>query len=169
MRIYAFPKFILFLIASCLLHGTAGAQDNKAALLVEKLLGTPYSKFSSYQETASGEGVSCISAVQYALTELGYHCSHPDFKVWFRKLKQRAEVFQPGITKISREGVILFNKSHFSLLFADRNGNGVIDYSDTIAHARFEPLKVDPLSAWLESDPAKPVYAVILSPEFECP
>lgn len=169
MKIYAFPRFILFLIVSGLSPVVAHTQDNEAASTVEKLLGTPYSKFADYRETASGEGASCISVIQYALTELGHDCPQPDFKVYFHRLKQRAELFEPGVTRASNYGIILFNKSHFSLLFEDLNGNGVIDYSDTIVHARFEPLRVDPLSAWLEHDPSRPVYAVILSPDFECP
>jgi len=136
---------------------------------IASIMPSTYDAFAKSRETESGEKVSCISAVIFGLRKTGYQCEYNDFKAYFSTLVKQAAVFEAGKTRMSKKGLILFNRTHFVALYRDKNENGVVDIEDEIIHAYFSPLNVTTIGDWLERDISRPVYYINLDDGIVCP
>jgi hypothetical protein len=128
-----------------------------------------YDVFANGRDTETGLKTSCISSVVYGLRKVGFECDYKDFKAYYSHFSKQASILELGKTKISNKGLILFNRTHFAILFSDKNHNKVIDINDQIIHAYFRQLDVGSLADWLNNDPIRPIYYVDLENGVSCP
>ena len=169
----ALLKSTLCLIAinAIINNGFVHAESNPTLIgeNIASIMPSTYDAFAKSRETESGEKVSCISAVIFGLRKTGFQCEYNDFKAYFSTLVTQASVFETGKTRVSKKGLILFNRTHFVALYRDTNENGVVDVEDEIIHAYFSPLVVTTIGEWLDRDISRPVYYINLDDGIVCP
>jgi hypothetical protein len=136
---------------------------------IAAIMPSTYDAFAKSRDTESGKSVSCISAVIFGLRKSGFQCEYYDFKAYFNALIKQASVLEMGKTRVSKKGLVLFNRTHFVALYRDANENGVVDIADEIIHAYFSPLEVSTIGDWLDRDINRPVYYLNLDDGIICP
>jgi hypothetical protein len=169
----ALLKSTLYLIATSVIISSGFAYSQNSPTMIGEniasIMPSTYDAFAKSYETESGAKVSCISAVIYGLRKTGFQCEYNDFKAYFSTLVKQASVFEAGKTKVSKRGLVLFNRTHFVALYRDTNENGVVDIEDEIIHAYFSPLVVTTIGDWLDKDINRPVYYINLDDGIVCP
>jgi len=136
---------------------------------MEDLYGVPYKLYARQAETERFQALNCATAVLHALRRTGAKCAARDFPKLRRYWEPRSKLLELGRTPITGQGMLLFTHEHFLLLYADENGNGVIDPDDLVIHAYYRPVEVSTIRSWLEHSPRQPIRYVPIDADFTCP
>ena len=145
------------------------AEETLLGGATKAILGAEYDAFATSSTTEEGKKASCVSSVIYGLRASGHKCEYRDFKAYQRALRGQAKTLIFGKTPSSKEGLVIFNGTHFTNYFEDSNQNGVVDMDDKIIHAYFHPVAITTIRDWLQKDPIRPLLYIDVSRGIICP
>lgn len=167
----ALAKFYRFIIAVSLLVSVNATAHDKPTTIgrnLQPLLGIPYEAFATRDIMESRSGASCISVVTYGLRSLGHNCGYWGFRQYFDSMRPQAHLLELGKTSFPEGGAILFDRTHFTVTYRDKDQNGLIGDQDEIIHAPFAPVEISSIASWLNGR-KHPIYVVNIGPGLQCP
>lgn len=146
----------------------AAAEPFPAGQAMEALTGVPYKLFARQRETQKQSATNCITSVIYALRQAGYQCPDRNFQQATRYWRPRAVPLELGKSPIGTHGALLMTREHFLLLYADTNGNGVIDADDEVIHAYYRPVEISRIEDWRKISPRYTILYIPINNDFPC-
>ena len=136
---------------------------------MEALIGVPYQLYARQPETEQFRALNCFTAMIHALRRSGYRCPDLSFKQGWAYWWPQARVLRLGETPVSGKGALLLTRTHFLLMYADQNGDGLIDGDDRVIHAYYRPVEVSTLAEWMQANRPGEIRYLPLDESLACP